>query len=104
MTTYPTLTRGNLRAEWENLGEGFSGDYDPTDPDDVNLLRFSVYDVATGEQLDDASYCTQMPADTDPSILARALEQIVAEAGSKRALEGLSWMKPEDFPARGEVG
>jgi len=96
-------TRGNLRAEWEYIGEGMSGDYDPDDPNDVELLRFSIVDVNTDEQLEDSSYCTQMPVDTDVEILDRALELILDAAGSKRELESLSWMKPEDFAMRTRV-
>lgn len=91
-------SRGSLTAVWEYIGEGWSGDYNPDDPDDTELLRFSVYrsDIA----LEDASYCTQMPVGTDEAILRRGLEVILdaAESSSpKRRLEELSWMKPSDF-------
>src|SRR5574342_1129349 len=69
------LRRGDLLAEWEYIGAGLSGDYDPDDPDDIELLRFSVSKF--GEQLDDASYCTLMPVGTDPKILERALNLIL---------------------------
>jgi hypothetical protein len=31
------------RVEFVQLGEGYSGDRDPTDPEDAELLRFDVY-------------------------------------------------------------
>ena len=105
------VRRGDLMAVWEYIGEGMSGDYNPDDPDDVELLRFSVskFHPQTeigGQwiQLDDCSYCTQMPIDTDEAILRRALEVILdaadTDASPKKEMEGLSWMKPEDFPPR----
>lgn len=99
--------RGDLIAEWEYIGEGLCGDYNPDDPDDVKLLRFTVkqFHITSDwggqwRELDDGSYCTQMPLDTDEWILKRALELILDAADQpspKRALEELSWMKPEDF-------
>ena len=91
-------SRGEITAVWEAIGEGWSGDYNPDDPNDTELLRFSVY--LGDEQMEDASYCTQMPVGTDEAILRRALELILdaAETPSpKRALEELSWVKPADF-------
>lgn len=95
---FASLNRGDLTAEWESIGEGFSGDYNPDDPNDAPLLRFSV--LLNGEQIDDGSYCTLMPEGSDPAILLRGLELILdaAESSSpKRRLEELSWMRPEDF-------
>lgn len=71
-----------LKAEWENIGEGWSGDYDPDDPDDVNLLRFTIYiknDDGEWEQVDDASYCTSVPCDTPEEELKSKLETIFKE-------------------------
>lgn len=101
------MKRGNIMAIWESIGEGMSGDYNPDDPDDVEFLRFSVLEFhktsefgGQWEYMDDASYCTLMPVDTDERILALALEDILDAATSswpKRRLEDLSWMKPEDY-------
>ena len=95
-----------FRVEWVNLGEGWSGDYDPDDPEDENLLRFDCY-VHNGEIWEDpgdASYCTRMPANTDPRILRRVIKIILerfadtyAAHSYKRALEELSWLCPDDF-------
>jgi hypothetical protein len=57
----------------------FFGDYNPDDPDDVNLLRFDVYvklENGEWEPIDDASYCTNMPADAPKEVLERALRCI----------------------------
>lgn len=70
-----------LQVVIENLDEGISGDYNPEDPDDINLLRFSVYVLRTHhwEAVDDASYCTNLAADTDPKILERAAALLFKE-------------------------
>lgn len=106
-TKLPSLTRGDLKVEWLNLGEGVNGDYDESDPNDVNLLRFDVSHLVNGEwePVDDASYCTQMPADTSEKILVQGLENIMG-AVSAAVFAGepvddicarLSWMSPEYF-------
>ena len=100
---------GKIRCEWSNIGEGICGDYDPDDPNDVNLLRFDVYIRENGawEAVDDASYCTQMPASTDSVILEKALRHIFLEykdaldvyphCSVKKLGERLSWISPDDF-------
>lgn len=101
------LTKGDLKVEFEYIGEGYCEDYDPTDPDDVQLLRFSVYQ--DNEQLDNGSYCTLMPADTPKAIIDHALRFLMREVenslegGSfKRAMEYCSWMEPADFAKDGD--
>jgi len=36
------MIRDNIMVEWVELGEGLCGDYNPDDPDDIELLRFDV--------------------------------------------------------------
>lgn len=96
----PSIIRGNVRIDWINLGEGFDGDYDADNPDDVNLLRFDVYrhDGAEWTEVSDGSYCTQVPADTDHVTLRRILtsfmdyihDDIVSVGKAKRKCEQLS--------------
>jgi len=78
------VRRGNFKAEWEWIGEGKSGDYDPADKDDEPLLRFScfrhVYRDETGNLIDDGSYCTQLPVSTPVSHLVRAALSILEAA------------------------
>ena len=101
-------TKTKVMVEWVDLGEGISGDYDENDTDDVALLRFDVSVKHKGEDdwtgVEDASYCTQMPADdTDEKILKKGLEMIMDEVfeavveghSIKKCCEQLSWISPE---------
>ena len=99
----PSIIRNNVRIDWVNLDEGFDGDYDPENPDDVNLLRFDVsianLDNHSWEEVEDGSYCTQVPADTNTETLKRILvsfmdyiyDDIVSVQKAKRKCEQLSW-------------
>lgn len=96
------LKKGNIEVELVNIGEGLSGDYNPDDPDDVQLLRFYVY--RDGEQMDYGSFCTLMPVDTPQYIIDHALRFLMKEVedsleagGFKKAMEFCSWMEPADF-------
>ena len=63
-----------------------SGDYRPDDPHDINLLRFDVYVKADADtnaetvdgwaEVEDASYCTNMPATASEDVLEKALRCI----------------------------
>jgi len=89
-------------VEWTDLGEGFEGDYNPDDPEDIALLRFDISLIDNGEliPIDDASYCTQVPVDTDDEILKAGLEMIMDEIfdavilgnSIKKACERMSWI------------
>ena len=103
----PSIIRGVVRIDWTNLDEGYDGDYDPENPDDVNLLRFDVsvanLDKSSWEEVEDGSYCTQVPAHTHPETLKRILvsfmdyiyDDIVSVQKSKRKCEQLSWTSPD---------
>lgn len=98
-----------IRIDFVNLGEGLCGDYNPTDPNDVNLLRFDVYQrkcvFDAWEPVDDASYCTMMPADTSAEILQKALDFLLMRYTNaletsdsvKKLGERLSYISPEMF-------
>tara|TARA_R110002051_G_scaffold251722_1_gene311084 strand:- start:53 stop:409 length:357 start_codon:yes stop_codon:yes gene_type:complete len=104
------VIRGGRKVEWVDIGEGWSGDYNPDDPEDVALLRFDVLELTKvdglfsdspeleWEVLDDASYCTQMPADTSEADLRRAAEIIMdatyGQTNIKKICEELSWISP----------
>jgi hypothetical protein len=102
----PSLTRGGVRVEWVNLEEGMSGDYDESDPNDVNLLRFDVsqFDGEKWIEVPDASYCTMMPASSPHQVLKVGLKLIMdaiyddvnLHGKAKRTCESLSWIKPQD--------
>ena len=97
----PSIIRGNVRIDWVNLGEGFDGDYDPENPDDVNLLRFDVYrnNGIDWVEVEDGSYCTQVPAKANHATLRRILssfmdyiyDDITSVGKAKRKCEQLSW-------------
>ena len=118
--TNGALIKGDVKVEWVELGEGWCGDYDPTDPEDTELLRFDVYvragyaeanDVHGEPAFDegdggwfvpsDASYCTQVPVDTDEPTRQALLEIIADEvadalpASIKKVCERLSWISPD---------
>jgi hypothetical protein len=99
---------GQVRVEWDYLGEGLSGDYDEDNPDDEALMRYSAYILATPENTarhdletvdpsdkwgtrQDGSYCTNTPYDTDPQTL-RALAQMIADRLADAATNG-TWKR-----------
>ena len=96
-----------VKVEFDNLDEGHNGDYNPDDPDDVNLLRFSGsrWNIDHWVAIDDSSYCTQMPAQTSKFVLMMALLHIMKKVGDevragrsvKKICEQLSWISPESF-------
>lgn len=100
------ISAGDVMVEFEAIGEGRSGDYDETDPFDIELLRFTVSRMESGEwvPVEDASYCTRVPVDTDAKTLALLLAGLFREvyapvsAGEsvKRLCERLSWITPHD--------
>ena len=109
------LIQGNIKAEWVRLGEGWNGDYDVSDPDDEELLRFDMsYKDKHGnwQEIPDASYCTRFPAQKSKQAQRAALQYILAQycnavnnhydadtAPSLRGLgESLSWINEEDIP------
>jgi hypothetical protein len=97
------VIKGDKRVTWEYIGEGWCGDYDPFDPEDTPLLRFSCDERIDGEWegMCDASYCTRMPTDSPKEYLIRGAEiihdAIDTTASYKRELEHLSWFCIEDF-------
>lgn len=101
------LERGDCRIDWDELGEGLSGEYHPDDPDDVELLRFTVYrrtanpDYPDGWQpVDDASYCTLVRADIEAPQRLELLnllmdvfhDPVVADQPVKKLGERMSWI------------
>lgn len=100
------LIDGAYKVEWVNLGEGKDGDYDPNDPEDVELLRFDV--SFNGELVSDGSYCTLMPVRTSEYVLRKGLERIMDAIkdkcskgdcieSCKKVFEELSWIEPKWF-------
>ena len=98
------LVKDNVKVIWENIGEGYCGDYDEENSEDENLLRFTVYVNEDGEwrEVDDASYCTTVTADTDNRKLMELLNVLMDEfydvlhydiyASVKKLGERMSWI------------
>ena len=93
------LEKGRLRLEMEDLGEGWSGDYDEDDPSDTPLLRFTFYainpasdsaDPIAGQvrldQLDECSYCTGIPANAPWALRLACACEIFDEVFDKLSL------------------
>ena len=97
------LVQGDRRVDLWQAGEGWNGDYNPDDPNDVELWRFDVQELVNGEweTMPDASYCTQLPVDIDFEITQKALHWIMEETFDtervKKVCEELSWISPEWF-------
>lgn len=120
MDTPMSIRDDILRVDWHNAGEGICGDYNPENPQDVNLLRFDVYIAGAAEtkgesddvwrEVEDASYCTNMPANTTQEILEESLKYIFFEYREvinqypdhslKRLGERLSWISDLDFQSK----
>ena len=96
----------HVRVDWYRAGEGWWGDFNPEDPDDEELLRFDVYyrndEREDWEPVDDASYCTGNPVDTDIETLKGKLLTLYREFADvleddpmrsvKKLGECLSWI------------
>ena len=103
----PLFTKGNIIVEWVYLDEGYSGEYDPSDPNDEQFLRFDISKRKGGfiNPIDDASYCTHIKLQTPTYILQKALRVIMsyvwsrAESGDsiKKLCEWLSWINEEEL-------
>lgn len=86
--------RGTTKVVWEYIGEGWYGDFDPTDPTDEPLLRFSVCTrFGDGwEYADDASYCTMNTVETGYDDL-REMGLLIIERFDECVEEGRSWKR-----------
>ncbi len=103
------LVKGNVKVELSCIGEGICGDYNPADPDDVELLRFSVLGRESEKDewfdIENASYCTALPARADDVTQSKALafimdkvyEKVVDGDSVKRICEQLSHINEADF-------
>ena len=98
------LIRDTVRVELEDIGEGYNGDYDPDDPNDTPLLRFTVsihyVDEDQWYQIDDASYCTRLPVSITEEqansvlnlIMNEVYDAVIGGNSIKRRCEMLSWV------------
>jgi len=97
------LNKDKIRVEWDELGEGICGDYNSDDPEDIELLRFTVsrcMEDGTYEQINDASYCTQVPVSATNAQRKNLLKWLMSEVyedaskgnSIKKLCERLSWI------------
>ena len=101
------LVRDNVKVEWEAIGEGLHGDYDPRDPEDIELLRFYVSVLRDGEWMEkeDGSYCTNFPVDSTVDEKLAGLEILLdryhdalsadIDVSVKKLGEEMSWISPD---------
>ncbi len=101
------LIKDNVKVTLDDeTNEGYFGDYNPEDPDDALLLRFSVDFMPAGEsewqEVDDSSYCTRVPSSEVNSDRANALLNCIMDEvysplqggySIKKTCEKLSWIK-----------
>lgn len=102
------LIRDNVKVEWEAIGEGLHGDYNPMDPNDVEFLRFYVSVLDEGEWMEkeDSSRCTQFPVSATAEEKFAGLEYLLDQfhealssdmnASVKKLADELSWISPSD--------
>lgn len=74
-----TVNYGRWKLEWKYIGEGRGDYFDVSDPDDVPLLRASLY--YEEDEVEDASYCTLAPIDTDQDILNKMSSSLFGNLG-----------------------
>lgn len=105
-----TLTKGNKKVVLEWIGEGHEGDYNKDDSKDEQLIRFSCSEfvhrredgnlINDWDDLDNASYCTQLPVGTPFKHLVIAASEVmeaIQDVSYKKRLEKLSWLNQEDL-------
>ena len=105
--TILTMLDDEIMVDFRNIGEGYYGDYNPDDPEDKELIRFDVSyrnpDTNEWTEVDDASYCTTLEANSPIEELEGAIRTIfkeykdvyrhICEGGSVKKLgEELSWI------------
>lgn len=91
------VIKGEFKIEWNWIGEGYGGDYDPHDPEDEALLRFYCFRKNNGlwEEIDFTSYCTRVIR-TTPNERLKELSEPIFKALQER-------LKPEQFAASREL-
>ena len=93
-----------LIVHFEHIGEGYNGDYNPSDPLDEQLVRISAYTVESRlESVEDGSICTQMVASHEADYsqqMSKAINDIAdkmnANESIKRTMDELSWLRLEE--------
>jgi hypothetical protein len=101
------LIKGDVKVSLEDIGEGWNGDYNPNDPDDQKLFRFSVWksdgDPDFWTEVDGASYCTRLEVGVAEPDLIVALKflmdkfytPVMAEQSIRILAQQMSWLDQE---------
>jgi hypothetical protein len=105
-----SVERGDIRVEWDDLGESIDGgDWEDDEPIENSVLRFYVRkrsdeaaEYGDGfEDIEDASYATSFPAETSTMverdqalrlILDKVYDSAAAGESIKKICERLSWI------------
>jgi len=88
--------RGNITLyfDWDDK-EGLDGDYDEDDPNDVPLLRMSVY-MDNGKYVERSSYCTMLDARMDTAILfgvmGRMMDMLHRAVDDEKRVDDIPWI------------
>jgi hypothetical protein len=85
----------NWTLEWEYIGEGTCGEYDPKDNEDIPLLRANLY--YKNRECEDGSYCTLAPISTPKAGLIKAAHELF-EKLEKPDLRALNKFGVEQLP------
>lgn len=98
------LVKDSVMVEWVRHRESGGGENQVGNAGNGELLHFNVSRITDkgAELISDSSYCTQVPAATDPAELQRLLEIMMdqiydpVKAGQplKRICEELTWIEP----------
>lgn len=105
------LVQYPVRVALIYAGEGIRGDYDPKDPDDIQLLRFNVSVCRDGiwEEKEDGSYCSCLPLNAGRGqheqalselmnafypILSNDVEASIKKVGEKMSYIGIDYPRP----------
>lgn len=100
------LIQDNIKVEWQDIGEGYNGEYNEEDSHDAPLLRFYFSQLIDGEwqDLDDGSYCTLVTAnlaeEDQKKLLQILMDQAfdyIAQDNYKKRLEELSWISADSL-------
>ena len=92
------VTDGVFTLRFVELGEGYSGDYNPDDPDDEELLRVDIFinDYEDNPYPDEAvdSYCTLCGANLTYEERMAVLERWICHMNHsswKHTIQRLTW-------------
>jgi len=111
MTGFVSYECGHTRVEFEHIGEGRNGEYNPSAPSDAPLLRVTVRRRRSGPDnwtdIEGASWCTQLPVGINPDLLHRIARDSAVmldgihdpdefEMAARQATEGIESLSPNE--------